>query len=402
VSAAASARRAVVLEDEHDRYHRQSLISWWDQERLRDARVLVVGAGALGNELVKNLVLVGVGHVLVCDLDAIEHSNLSRCVFFRPGDEGRAKAEVLVERAAALNPDVTLTALVGDVRARGGLALFAAVDVVLGGLDSREVRLFVNQCCWKTSTPFVDGAIEGLMGSARVFVPPDGACYECTMSERDHELVAARRTCALLSREDLLEGKVPTTATTASIVAGVQVQEAVKLLHVERLGPSALAGAAFQFVGLTHDSYVVRYPRRDDCLSHDTYALADARPVAPETPLRELLADAQAQLGADALLELEHELVLGGSCAACGVQAPIMRPAFALTAGAGRCPDCGEPWRLAYAHTIDDGSPLLDYTVRELGLPDADAIVARTAHTRRFYVIGEGDPLARLEGAADG
>jgi adenylyltransferase/sulfurtransferase len=272
---------------------------------------------------------------------------------------------------------------------------------VLGGLDSREARLFVNPACWKASTPFVDGAIEGLMGSARVFVPPASACYECTLSRRDHELLAARRTCALLSREDLLEGKVPTTATSASVVAGVQVQEAVKLLHAERLGPSALEGAGFQFVGLTHDSYVVRYPRRDDCLSHDTYALADAERVAPATPLRELLAHAQRQLGPDVVLELEHELVIAAECGACGRRESIMRPAFALAAGAALCPACGEPRRLEYRHAFDADSPLLDRRVADLGLPDADAIVARTTGARRFFLIDEGDPLEPAE-ATDG
>lgn len=391
--------RTVVPDDDHDRYHRQSLISWWDQRRLRGATALVVGAGALGNELVKNLVLIGIGRVLVCDFDAVESSNLSRCVFFRPGDEGRPKARVLAERAAELNPDVTVVPLVGDVRGQAGLALFGAVDVVLGGLDSREARLFVNQACWKAGTPWVDGAIEGLMGVARAFVPPDGACYECTMSERDHELVAARRTCALLTREDVEEGKVPTTATTASVVAAVQVQEAVKLLHAERLGPSALEGAGFQFVGLTHDSYVVRYRRRDDCLSHDAYALDEATPVAPDTPLAELLGIARAALGEQAVLELEHELVLSGDCGACGHAERIVRPAFTLTAGAGLCPACGAPRRFAYAHVVDDESPLLGDRLCDLGLPRADVVVARTARERRFFTIGAGNPLAEAVAA---
>ena len=74
----------VEIDPDEGRYHRQNLITWWDQSRLQSARVLVVGAGALGNEIVKNLVLVGVGTVIVVDMDTIENSNLSRCVFFRP------------------------------------------------------------------------------------------------------------------------------------------------------------------------------------------------------------------------------------------------------------------------------------------------------------------------------
>jgi adenylyltransferase/sulfurtransferase len=379
------------VEAEDGRYHRQTLISWWDQSRLREACVLVVGAGALGNELVKNLALVGVGTVVVCDLDRVENSNLARCVFFREGDEGRFKAEVVAERAQELNPDTRVVALVGDVRLRAGLGLFAQADVVLGGLDNREARLFVNQACWKTSTPWVDGAIEGLFGLVRVFCPPESACYECTLGEKDYEILASRRTCALLSRDEMLEGKVPTTATTSSIVAGMQVQETVKLLHRDELGESALAGAAFQFVGLTHDSYVVRYGRREECMSHDTYALADAAVVDADPTFAELLALAREKLGADALLELEHEIVLGASCSACGASTVIRRPVYALGAGHGVCHECGNQWQLQFAHALEsDDSELLALHPSDLGLPPADVVVARAGFERAFFLLTGG------------
>jgi molybdopterin/thiamine biosynthesis adenylyltransferase len=388
MSAQLSGRRAVIeLEDDHDRYHRQSLITWWDQQLLSDASVLVVGAGALGNELVKNLALLGVGRILVVDQDVVENSNLARCVFFRPEDEGRAKAHVLAERAADLNPDTEIIPVLGDVRMTVGLAVFAEVDLVLGGLDNREARLFVNQACWKVGTPWIDGAIEGLMGVVRVFVPPDGACYECTLSERDHELMAARRTCAMLTREQMLAGRTPTTATTASVVAGMQAQEAVKLLHGERLGPPALAGAGFQFVGLTHDSYIVRYPRREDCLSHDLYERRHLIVTPSEVSFRELLALAQQELGEDAVLELEHEIVVAGHCRQCEQAQTIRRPLDALHTGAGLCPTCGIPWRLELAHTLDESSSLLDCRPHELGLPGTDYVVARSGHERRFFAL---------------
>lgn len=381
-------RRAVVdVDDDHDRYHRQSLITWWDQDRLRDASILVVGAGALGNELVKNLALMGVGRVLVVDMDDVENSNLARCVFFRSEDEGRPKARVLAQRAMELNPDTEVIPLVGDVRLTVGLGVFAEVDLVLGGLDNREARLFVNQACWKTGTPWIDGAIEGLMGVVRVFVPPDSACYECTLGERDHELIAARRTCAMLTREEMLSGRTPTTATTSSVVAGMQAQEAIKLLHSERLGPPTLAGAGFQFVGINHDSYVVRYGRREDCLSHDTYEPDRVKAIAHDTPFREMLALAREELGENAVLELEHEVVVAGSCQQCGYEQDIRRPVDALHAGTGLCPECASPWRLEFAHTIEEGSPLLSASSSELGLPSADYVVGRSGLDRRFFAL---------------
>jgi adenylyltransferase/sulfurtransferase len=83
-----------------DRFDRFRLIGWWDQDRLSQARVLVIGAGALGNEIVKNLALLGIGHVFVADRDRVENSNLSRSILFREQDCGRPKAEVVAQRAA--------------------------------------------------------------------------------------------------------------------------------------------------------------------------------------------------------------------------------------------------------------------------------------------------------------
>src|SRR5277367_6713270 len=91
---------------EEDRFARFRLISWWDQERLAGARVLVIGAGALGNEILKNLALLGIGRVFIADRDRVENSNLSRSILFRERDCGRPKAEVAAERAAEIYPGI--------------------------------------------------------------------------------------------------------------------------------------------------------------------------------------------------------------------------------------------------------------------------------------------------------
>lgn len=397
MSSTAGGRLSVDPDETDGRYHRQTLISWWDQERLARARVLVVGAGALGNELLKNLALLGVGTVVVVDLDSVENSNLSRCVLFRESDEGRPKAHVVAEAAAQLNPEITIVPVVGDVRTAFGLRLFAEVDLVIGGLDNREARLYVNQSCWKTGTPWIDGAIEGLMGTMRVFVPPDSACYECTMNERDHELIAARKACSLLTREQMLEGKVPTTATSASIIAAMQVQEAVKLLHGDRL-TADFGGRGVAYNGLTHDSYTVTYPRREDCLSHDTYDLAGAIELEEPQTFAELLEDARGRVGEAAVLDLEREIALGASCAACGNEERLMRPLDGLTVGAALCPDCGTERRIDFVHSITAADERLHgLTPREIGLPGFDVITGRSGVQRVHYLLdGPLDSLARI------
>ena len=390
----------VDVADEHDRYHRQTLISWWSQDRLAAARVLVVGAGALGNELVKNLALAGVGTVVVVDMDRIENSNLSRCVFFRESDDGAFKAEVVCTRAADLNPNVAFYPVVGDVRHAIGLGSYGGFDVVLGGLDNREARLHVNQAAWKAGVPWVDGAIEGLMGIVRTFVPPDSACYECTMSDRDHELLALRRTCALLTRDEMLEGKVPTTGTSASVIAAMQVQEAIKLLHQDRL-PTSMAGKGFAFNGMTHDSYTVEYPRNEFCMSHDTYALDDAAPAARDASFGALLARGSELLGEPALaLDLEHDVILAFTCPACGEHETALTLLSKATAGSALCPACGaeRAFDLRHSFGADDGE-LLELTPDELGLPPNDVITVRSAGLRSHFVLSGARPWDAAAGA---
>lgn len=387
----ASGRRRldVEVEAEDGRYHRQELISWWDQERIAKATMLVVGAGALGNELLKNLALLGVGTILVIDLDRVENSNLSRCVLFRQSDEGRFKAEVAAEAAGRLNPEARIAGIVGDVRMDLGLSVFFGADVVLGGLDNREARLFTNQCCWKTGTPWIDGAIEGLMGVMRVFIPPDSACYECTMNRRDHELLAARKACSLLTREQMLEGKVPTTATSASIIAAMQAQEAIKLLHRDRVS-TQFGGRGFAYNGLTHDSYAITYRRREDCLSHDTYDLASAVVVGEATTFGELLAMAGAEMAAP-VLDLEREIVLSLDCPACGRDETVRQPLDRLTVSSAVCPACDQERRPRLIHSISAlDADLLDLTPGDVGLPRFDAVTGRSGLVRRHFLIGRG------------
>src|SRR5512145_2087818 len=101
--------------DDDDRYSRLRLIACWDQQKLRRASVLVVGAGALGNEVLKNLTLVGIGRIVVIDMDEIEDSNLTRSVLFRARDRGKSKAIAAAEACREINPDTTITPIHGNV-----------------------------------------------------------------------------------------------------------------------------------------------------------------------------------------------------------------------------------------------------------------------------------------------
>ncbi|MFN2222113.1 MAG: HesA/MoeB/ThiF family protein, partial [Candidatus Promineifilaceae bacterium] len=104
-----------ITDPDSDRYHTFGYISWWQQEVVREASALVVGAGALGNEVLKNLALMGFGKLLIVDFDTIEDSNLSRSVLFRESDRGRRKVDAAAQRVKELNPDVQVQAWHGDI-----------------------------------------------------------------------------------------------------------------------------------------------------------------------------------------------------------------------------------------------------------------------------------------------
>jgi molybdopterin/thiamine biosynthesis adenylyltransferase len=383
---------------QEDRYSRLRLIPWWDQEKLRSARILIVGAGAIGNEILKNLALLGIGQVVIVDLDRIENSNLSRSVLFRAGDEGSYKAEVAARRMQEINPDVQTTWIAGNVLTDIGLGLFHWADVVLGGLDNREARLFLNRACWKTGRPFVDGAIEALHGFARVFLPPDGACYECTMTETDWKLLEKRKSCSLLTRSEMQEGKIPTTPTSASVIAGIEVQEMLKLLHSSRDLP-VLAGRCFVFNGLNHDSYVIEYQRKDDCLSHETFeGIEELDADSTQTTAREVLTRMKATIGEDAVLELGRDIVSGLHCS-CGYERSVFRPLESLGSGDGECPRCGHLVQIDTFHDVYGTEDFLDRTLADIGIPPYEILTGRAGTKEIHYEIaGDRDRVFRFEG----
>ncbi len=369
---------------EEDRYSRLRLIPWWDQERLKSAAIMVVGAGAIGNELIKNLALLGIGKILIFDMDSIESTNLTRSVLFRAKDVGRNKAEVAAERAREINPDVKAKAFVSNIIDDVGLGVFRRMDVVLGGLDNREARLAINQACYHVNKPWIDGAIEALNGFARVFVPGHGACYECTMTETDWMLINKRKSCALLTHQQMSEGKVPTTPTSSSVIAGIQVQEMLKLLHSDR-GLPTLAGKGFVFNGLTHDSFVVEYQRKEDCMSHDLYEGIIEEPWSVRTmTLRELLLHIREDLGEKAVIDLDRDIATTARCS-CGYKKDLYSPVHKLRGEALVCPECGAAMQFDTIHTIHGDEDFLDKTLYEIGIPLFHIICGRVGMNAVYY-----------------
>jgi adenylyltransferase/sulfurtransferase len=273
-----------------------------------------------------------------------------------------------------------------------GLGLFAWADIILAGLDNRVARLWINRCAWKTNRPWIDGAIEGINGVARVFLPGQAPCYECTLGETDWAILDRRMSCNLLLLETTTEGRVPTTPTISSIIAGIQVQEAVKLLH----GMPTLASKGYIFEGLHHTSYVVNYTENPDCLSHYIFENVVHIPEPSSAiTLGQLCKRAADDLASNqVVIEFSRDIIQKLVCPNCGQEEEFFVPVGAIQYDRGRCPRDGH---MRVVHTLSGyrGEPeLTNRRLDQLGLPLFDALTARSQDAEiSYYVAGDAEAV---------
>ena len=371
-----------------DRYARLRSIQWWDQERLAAARILVVGAGALGNEVLKNLALLGVGALVIVDLDVVEESNLSRSILYREADIGRPKADCAAAAVKAINPDVKAVPLVGDVMVDLGLGTVRQADVVIGALDNREARVHLNKACVLADRPWIDGGIEVLSGIVRSFHPPATACYECTMGEADWADLNQKRSCSLMARLALTSRGTPTTPLSASYTGAFQALEAVKLLH----GMQDNLGRGFRIDGSGMEMLAIEYPATPNCFCRSgSLPILAAPELSSDSTLADIMARAAAELEGIDILELGRDFVESLACTRCDTHKEVLQPAAKIPAHQLVCPTCGDELDPVFVGALGAGHILLQRTPHDLGLPGHEILWTRR-NTEYLGIELRGDP----------
>lgn len=251
-------------------------LSWFKQDKVETARIMVVGCGALGNEVLKNLVLFGIRQIVVVDYDRIEFSNLTRSVLFSQNDaeERRYKVEAVAEQLKQINPQVRVSMICGDITHDVGLGILRQMDVVIGCVDNRYARYCLNRMCMRTGVPWIDGGIEGLEGTVRVFAPGKN-CYACNLGTEGIKELSHRLSCSSVIKRNEEAGRVPTTPVIASIIGAVQVQEAMKWIHKDEMEQgklTSLCGKMFYYEGQHLTSRIVEFIAYDkDCPVHELW-----------------------------------------------------------------------------------------------------------------------------------
>ena len=271
------------------------LLSWFETEKVKEAKVMVAGAGALGNEVLKNLALFGVGNLVIVDFDTIEQSNLTRSILFRKEDADKKlfKANVAAQRIKEINPDINVLPICGDLYSDVGLGLYRSMDVIIGCLDSLQARVLLNRLCFRAGKTWIDGGIGNLEGQASVYKAREN-CYECNLTDEEKNELNRQTSCAGVVKMNENAGRVATTPVIASIIAAVQAQEAMKLIHPEAIRSgyfSTLAGKLFVYEGTSCSANVFDFSsRKNDCIAHEYWEpVMEIPDLSADTPVFQAL-----------------------------------------------------------------------------------------------------------------
>ena len=359
--------------------------SCFKQQEVSTAHVMVVGCGALGNEVLKNLVLLGVEHIVIVDFDVVEMGNLSRSVLFSKTDAEarRLKVDVAAERLKNINPAVDVKTICGDIAYDVGLGLVRRMDVVIGCVDSRWARYCINRLCMRAGIPWVDGGIGELEGTARVFVPGQN-CYACNLGPEGLKDLARRMPCAGVIRRHEEAGEAPTTSITASVIGAVQVQEAMKLIDRDAIDEghlTSLCGKMFYYDGQHLTTRIVDFKAYDDdCPVHEQWSPVRQTHFTDRMTIAETLTDIRQTVGTervsiclendcfvDFVTERSNDRRTEMMCPGRAVEQKVAQDAVLR----------GVPNSGLYQHEyreVDESFPYLTLTLAQLGIPVSDVL----------------------------
>ena len=340
------------------------------RERMAQLRFVVAGAGALGNEVVKALGLLGARAVMVVDPDLIEPGNLTRSVFFRPRDCGFPKAETLCGSLAGVFPSTQWcfrNCEIADV----GLSDIAGADLLLSCVDNELARLEIAWIGLRLNLPVSDAGLGGpnyWHGRVSFFAGQRSACFCCKLSpSRRRELLTTAQATGNSCWADTNTPTLPSTPTMAAIFGSLQVDFGLRcLLELQNCSAAEFHSRSLE-MRLDDHAQLKRFitPLSRHCPLH---AAAEQRLFSlphPDATARELL-EAQGLESVD----LDWPICVAARCLACGKDwQPMRRVAFLRRHGT--CPSCGSSNILESENVsrLDRNSAWVDTPLIQFGLP---------------------------------
>jgi len=380
--------------------HSRAIAAGYDPGRLRQAKVLVVGLGALGQNVVQNLALVGTGRLTLVDFDRFETHNATRSPFYPTPAEaarlGLAKAPLVALRAAGGS-----TAEDGEICYADSLiqqlgdGAVAWSDVVVAAVDNMNARAWLAERCRLLGRPLVEGGFAGPDFNLAVFGADDGApCYRCSRPGRES---AVSCTAYALAAEQ--QRIIPAIQTTAAVLGGYLAEQVARLLH----GDTGRTGYRSYGSVRRETLHLARLSTNPECPGiHDRApVIGTISALGPRGTVANLL-DAVARQWGPGQLRFAEQVIAVANCTACRESCLVQSIASAWLAHP-RCTRCGGPWPLTEPRLPDGGlavrtddtltPQLADTPLASLGVRPG-ATLAVTLDDRRAGLLRiDGDAL---------
>jgi molybdopterin/thiamine biosynthesis adenylyltransferase len=371
------------------RFDRQVRIRGWQQDKLSECRVMILGAGSLGNEVVKNLALIGIGNILIVDFDTVELSNLSRTVLFTEADQGSYKAEILAKACKRLYPSVNVNYIIGNVMLDLGLGYYRESDIVIGCLDNIATRSRASRNAVLAGVPYLDTGIWGYGGELKWFFPENSACFECSLSVKDKNEIMTRYSCTGFKSEKNKPASImiPTTLAPSAIIGGMAAQEVCHFLNGTR---TITGGEVIVYNGLElslHSSFLPANPDCDHQESSPFESVIKLPYGAANVTAREVLEIAAKTLGENVTLELHRDFLDNLYCRHCDTAETVRMRIMEVPEEKSICPVCNNRRTKQVITSLTLQDTASDEKLAQLGIAKGEILMLHSMQGMEFYQL---------------
>jgi molybdopterin/thiamine biosynthesis adenylyltransferase len=352
-----------------ERFQRHTLIPDWNQKCLAEATVIVIGMGALGNEVARILAMSGIGRLIICDPDTIEESNLSRMALFRQSDIGHLKVEAAADTLHSLAPTLIVETRPTLLTQGVGLAELRDANLVISCLDSRSARLQLASRCNLVKAPYLDGGTHPWGGEVRPYFDSDGPCFGCSLNVHDRATADVPWSCLDESEPGRVGAAIPSSALIGVWMGMLAVRY---LMHLptpsETLRISGSAGSVS----------TVEQVRDPNCLLHSPLPLKNIQKI--EVGHQDTVATLRRALSAEAMPILWTPVQNARVCSTCKFSDTVWGlPAIAV------CPRCGGVLQPRTIMELDGTPDML--SLAALGIPPREILTMRVGEELRFVEL---------------
>ncbi|VDH04163.1 ThiF family adenylyltransferase [Bergeyella zoohelcum] len=383
----------------HNNYfNRQELVIGKEVgEKIKSTKVLVIGAGAGGNEVLKNLALMGFGNFTIVDFDPIEDSNLSRTTLFSKSDIGKSKAEVAANTLQQISlhesPSIKgINAKIQDI----GKQIFLENDIVVCCVDTMDARAYINDWCVRLKKPFFEMGFEKFTIQISFFPneKPTDACFREVIGFVD--FTGVRQSCSKLKFIDTKLEHIPTIQVAAAF-AGVMIATEV-ILFLK--GESQLKNKVLQYAADCHRILKVDYPQSERCYLHkDVHHQIFESNLTKSNTFKDLLQELKNEFNSDFYINWREEFIYSMECESCGKTLEIKKFKSDVYDNERWCVDCQDKynenegvkakWVINKELLLTNSNHkfFLEIPMSDFGIKDNDIVIVNDLHLNNSKMV---------------